>query len=44
MFPDHLLPDYCDKPERLLRPDRRPLPQSNEIRIRVKRAAARPEA
>jgi hypothetical protein len=44
MFPDHLLPDYYDKPERLLRPDRRPLPQSNEIRIRVKRATARPEA
>ena len=44
MYPDNILPDYCDKPERLLRPDRRPLPQSNEIRIRVKRAAARPEA
>jgi hypothetical protein len=44
MYPDHLLPNYYAKPERLLRPDRRPLPQSNEIRIRVKRAAARPEA
>jgi hypothetical protein len=44
MYPEHLLPHYADKPERLLRPDRRPLPQSNEIRIRVKRAAARREA
>jgi hypothetical protein len=43
MYPDHLLPDYYGKIERL-RPDRRPLPKSNEIRIRVKRAAARPEA
>ena len=43
MYPDHLLPDYYDKLERP-RHDRRPLPQSNEIRIRVKRAAARPEA
>jgi len=44
MYPEHLLPHYSDKPERLLRPDRRPLPQSNEIRIRVKRAIARPES
>lgn len=44
MYPEHLLPENCHKPDRLLRPDRRPLPQSNEIRIRVKRAAARREA
>lgn len=41
MFPDHHLP-Y--KTERLLRPDRRPLPQSNEIRLRIKRALDRREA
>jgi len=41
MYPAHLLPDYCDKPERLLRPDRRPLPQSNEIRI-PRQARGRP--
>ncbi|HET9115197.1 MAG TPA: hypothetical protein VFN33_03800 [Gaiellaceae bacterium] len=44
MFPEHLLPDYYGKPERLPHPDRRPLPRSNEIRLRVKRAAARLEA
>jgi hypothetical protein len=38
MFPDHHLP-Y--KIERSLRPDRRPLPQANEIRMRVKRALKR---
>jgi hypothetical protein len=38
MFPDHHLP-YT--PERELRPDRRPLPCANEIRLRVKRAASR---
>ena len=38
MFPDHLLPDYCDKPERLLRPDRRHVPTDSEIRLRIKRA------
>lgn len=35
MFPDHHFP-Y--KAERALRPDRRPLPRSNEIRMRIKRA------
>lgn len=34
MFPDYHLP-Y--KFESSLRPDRRPLPQANEIRMRVKR-------
>ena len=38
------LPRFQLEGERLLHPDRRPLPQSNEIRIRVKRAAGRPEA
>jgi hypothetical protein len=37
MFPDyHHLPH---RPERFLRPDRRPLPRASEIRLRVKRAA-----
>ncbi len=37
MFPDyHHLPLLAERP---LRPDRRPLPQANEIRLRVKRAA-----
>ena len=35
MFPDYHLPYKID---RSLRPDRRPLPQSNEIRMRIKRA------
>jgi hypothetical protein len=39
MFADHQLP--YDKPERTLRPDRRPLPRANEIRLRVKRAMSR---
>ena len=41
MFHDHHLP--YDKQERPLRPDRRPLPLANEIRLRVKRAASRRE-
>ncbi|HJQ73964.1 MAG TPA: hypothetical protein VJ814_03690 [Gaiellaceae bacterium] len=40
MFPDHHLP-Y--KTERTLRPDRRPLPRANEIRLRIKRAVSRGE-
>jgi hypothetical protein len=36
MFPDQHLP--YDRPERFLRPDRRPLPRASEIRLRVKRA------
>jgi hypothetical protein len=39
MFPDHHLP--YERPERLLRPDRRPLPRASEIRLRVKRAMRR---
>ena len=42
MFADHHLP--YEKPERLLRPDRRPLPRASEIRLRIKRAASRREA
>ena len=42
MFPDHHLP--YDRPERLLRPDRRPLPSASEIRLRVKRATSPKEA
>jgi hypothetical protein len=42
MFPDRHLP--YDKPEGLLRPDRRPLPRANEIRLRVKRATSPKEA
>jgi len=38
MFPDHHLP--YSKLEGSLRPDRRPLPSANEIRIRVKRTAS----
>jgi len=38
MFPDHHLP--YEKLERPLRPDRRPLPCANEIRLRVKRTAS----
>jgi hypothetical protein len=41
MFPDHHLP-Y--RPERLLHPDRRPLPRASEIRLRIKRAVSRREA
>ena len=41
MYPDQHHP-Y--PPERSLRPDRRPLPRSNEIRLRVKRAESRQEA
>ena len=41
MFPDHHLPYKAERP---LRPDRRPLPQSNEIRMRIKRALDRREA
>ena len=41
MFPDHHLPI---KTERLLHPDRRPLPQANEIRMRIKRAVSKREA
>ena len=39
MFPDQHLPS--DKWERSIRPDRRPLPSANEIRLRVKRIASR---
>jgi hypothetical protein len=39
MFPDPHLP--YEKPDRLLRPDRRPLPRASEIRLRVKRAMTR---
>ncbi len=39
MFPDHHLP--YDTPERFFRPDRRPLPRANEIRLRVKRAMSK---
>lgn len=42
MYQDHHLP--YDKPERTLRPDRRPLPRASEIRLRVKRAESRGEA
>jgi hypothetical protein len=35
MFPERHLP-Y--PPERVVRPDRRPLPRASEIRLRVKRA------
>ncbi|HEY1564068.1 MAG TPA: hypothetical protein VGF72_05230 [Gaiellaceae bacterium] len=42
MFADHHLP--YDKPERTLRPDRRPLPRESEIRLRVKRARSRGES
>ena len=41
MFPDQHLP--YDKPERFVRPDRRPLPRASEIRLRVKRFASRKE-
>jgi hypothetical protein len=41
MLPDYHLP-Y--KQERILRPDRRPLPRANEIRLRVKRMMSRQEA
>jgi hypothetical protein len=40
MFPNHHLP-Y--KTERSLRPDRRPLPKANEIRLRIKRAQSKRE-
>ena len=42
MSPDQHLP--YDKFDRLLRPDRRPLPRSGEIRLRIKRAVSRGEA
>jgi hypothetical protein len=41
MYPDHHLLPYT--PKRSLRPDRRPLPKANEIRLRVKRTANRQE-
>jgi len=41
MFPDHHLP--YDRPDRLPRPDRRPLPSASEIRLRVKRATTAKE-
>jgi hypothetical protein len=41
MFPDYHLPFRA---ERSLRPDRRPLPQAGEIRVRVKRARSKREA
>lgn len=40
MFPD---PHIMSSPERLPRPDRRPLPGSSEIRLRVKRMETRGE-
>jgi len=42
MSPDQHLP--FDKPERTLRPDRRPLPRASENRLRVKRTQHRGEA
>jgi hypothetical protein len=41
MFPVYHLPPERERP---LRPDRRPLPGSNEIRLRVKRTLSRREA
>jgi hypothetical protein len=41
MFHDHHFP--YDRPERTLRPDRRPLPRASEIRLRVKRTVSRRE-
>ena len=38
MFPDYHLPYKSESP---LRPDRRPLPQANEIRMRIKRALSK---
>lgn len=43
MFLNHHLPYTIDR-ERPLRPDRRPFPQSNEIRMRIRRALSRREA
>ena len=40
MFGEHHLP-YTT--ERSLHPDRRPLPQANEIRLRIKRALSKRE-
>ena len=40
MYPDYHLPSNTGK---TLRPDRRPLPRANEIRLRVKRALSRGE-
>ena len=41
MFPDpHVMPNLDPLP----RPDRRPLPRSSEIRLRVKRETSRKEA
>jgi hypothetical protein len=37
-------PHTNPRPERSLRPDRRPLPRSGEIRLRVKRTLHRGEA
>jgi hypothetical protein len=42
MFPDHHLP-FEKQRDRTLRPDRRPLPRANEIRLRVKRTLHRGE-
>ncbi len=42
MFADHH--HFPNEPDRPLRPDPRPLPTANEIRLRVKRAANRQEA
>jgi hypothetical protein len=41
MYPD---PHTHTKPDRSLRADRRPLPRSGEIRLRVKRTLHRGEA
>jgi hypothetical protein len=40
MLPNYHLPYEPDRP---LRPDRRPLPRANEIRLRVKRIIRRTE-
>jgi len=43
MFSDPHLPNELERPLRV-RPDRRPLPRANEIRLRIKRAVSRGEA
>jgi hypothetical protein len=43
MFSDPHLPNELERSLRL-RPDRRPLPRANEIRLRIKRAVSRGEA